>query len=160
MFGFRFLLDQTKKGVASPLEFLRTPTLEEPVETEDGEFGNILLYPLVNVIGPHTIVVESTEKITVLLFRVDFALGRRIVELQFLHGIPYGSDLLGQKCFEIRTLCSFRLTFLDTCLDTGIFSEFLPLLFEDGVVSCDLVDRLVLDFACEKFKVVGPSIAF
>ena len=64
----------------------------------------------------------------------------------------------GQKRFEVRTLCSFPFTFFNTCLK--IFSEFLPLLFEDGVVSCDLVDRLVLDFACEKFKVVGPSIAF
>lgn len=81
LFRFSFLLDHAEKRVTPSLKFLWTPAFEEPVETENRELGNVLLYPLVHVIGTHTVVIQPTKEIAVLFFGIDFAFRRRIVEL-------------------------------------------------------------------------------
>ena len=59
LFTLLLLLDHAKERVTSPLELLRTPALEEPVEPEHRELRDILLDTLVHVLGLHAVVVEA-----------------------------------------------------------------------------------------------------
>jgi hypothetical protein len=66
-------------------------------------------------------VVESAEEISIFFFRVHLPLGRRVVQLEFLHWVPHGCDLFLEEHFEVFALVAFRLAFFDAYFDTGVF---------------------------------------
>ena len=94
---FGLLFDHPKQGIATSLELLRGPTLAELVEPEDREFRDILLDPLVYVVCGHPVAVEPAEEISVFLLAVHLPFCGRVVELQLLHRIFHGCDLLEKK---------------------------------------------------------------
>lgn len=54
------LLDHPEQRVTSSLQLLRVPTFTKPVEPEDRELRDILLYAFVHVISSHPVVIETT----------------------------------------------------------------------------------------------------
>jgi hypothetical protein len=103
------------------LQLLRRPAFEEPVEPEHGEFGDVFLNPLIHIFGLHAIMEQAAEKISVLFLTVDLSLRSWIVQLQLLHGVSYGVDLLGEKVFKVVPLISLSFTFIDPSSNTGMF---------------------------------------
>lgn len=93
---FRFLFDHAQQRITSPLQLQRRPTLEEPIEPEHWELGDVLLDSLINVVHPHPVVVQSAKEIPVLFFGIDFAFCGGVVEFELLHGVANGVDLLGE----------------------------------------------------------------
>ena len=65
--------------------------------------------------------VETAEEITIFLLAVYLAFRSRVVELQFLHGVFHGGNLLVEQGFEIRTLVTFGFSLNNTLFDPGIF---------------------------------------
>jgi hypothetical protein len=114
----RFLLNHTKQCIASPLQLPRRPALEEPVEPEHGEFREAFLNPLVHIFGLHAIMERAGEKVSVFFLTVDLSLRSWIVQLQLLHGVSYGVDLLGEK---VVPLISLSFIFIDPSSNTWIF---------------------------------------
>jgi hypothetical protein len=70
---------------------------EEPVKSEDRELCDILLDALVHIVGRHPVVVQTAEKVSVFLFAVDLPFRGGVVELQLLHRIFDGQDLLQEE---------------------------------------------------------------
>lgn len=117
----RLLLNHPQQRITPPLELLGTPALEEPIEPEHRELRDILLDAFVHVLRRHTVMVQPHEQVPVLFFRVDFAFRRGVVELELLHRVAYGVNLLGEERFEVGSFVPFGLAFFDTCFDTGVF---------------------------------------
>lgn len=114
------LLNHAEQRVTSPLQLLRAPALEEPVETEHRELQDVFLDALIDILCLHAVMVQPAQEISVLLFRVNLALRRGVVEFELLHRVSDGSDLLGQQGLEVGTLVPLGLSFLDARLDTGV----------------------------------------
>ena len=100
--------------------------------------------------------IEAAKQVAVLLLRVDLSLRRWVVQLELLHWVPDGRNLLREQRLEVRPLVALRLALLDARLDARVLGELLPLLLEDGVVLLDLVGALGVDFPGERLKVLVP----
>ena len=153
-----FFLNHTKERVTPALQLLRTAALEEPIESENGEFRDIPLDALVHIIGTQPVVVESAKKVSVLFFAVDLALRRRVVKLELLHRVPHRGDLLRKQCFEVRTLVALRLALFDAGFDARVLGELLPLLLEDVVVLSNLFWRLRVYFLRKQVELLSPTV--
>jgi len=119
--GLFLLLNHPQQRITPPLQLLRRPTLEKPIKPEHRELRDILLDPLIHIVRLHPIVIESAQEVPILFFRVHFALGRGIVQLQLLHRVPNRCDLLLEKHLEVFTFVALRFAFFDTCFDAGVF---------------------------------------
>jgi hypothetical protein len=64
-------------------------------------------------------VIESAQEVPVLLLAVNFPFGGGIVELELLHGVGNGFDLLLEQVLEVIALVTFVLAFSDTLADTS-----------------------------------------
>lgn len=61
-----------------------------------------------------------TEEVAILFFTVNFAFRCRVIEFQFLHGIPHRVDLLLKQGLQVVTLVVLSLAFFDTCFDSTL----------------------------------------
>jgi hypothetical protein len=144
---------------------------------KDRELGYIPLDPLVHVIDLHPIMVKSTKEVPILFFRGDLALGRRVVELELLHGVLNRLDRDNEQVLEVLSLGAFRLSLLEPSLDAGIFwwerrdqhwrwekgdamltRKMIPVVSEGSVVRLDFVEGLITNFVGVDFNVLAPSV--
>jgi len=88
------LRNQPKKGMATSRKFLWSTTLEEPVEAEHRELGDVLFNAVINIRTREAVMVEAAKEISILFFAIDFALGDGIVEFELLHREANRLDLL------------------------------------------------------------------
>ena len=108
--------------------------------------------------------VKSAQEVPILFFRVHFALGRRIVELQLLHRVPNRGDLLLEKHFEVFPLVTLRFAFFDTCFDAGVFYIKKEEKMSDGSLAVfevremnDFIPDKVLHFLLNTFRYFSTS---
>lgn len=116
--NLHLFLNHTQEDIASLPQFVRAATFEKPVKAKDRELGDVLLNLLVYVVRRHIIVIEE---VAIFFLTVEFAFGGRIIELEFLHGVLDGRNLLEKQRLKVGAFVTFCCPLNDVLFNPRVF---------------------------------------